>query len=68
MILENVQMPELEVGDYFKFNRMGAYTNAAASRFNGIVKPMIHYYRDGEKLELEKDRLKKKNCIMHINK
>jgi len=44
VILENVEMPEMEIGDLLKFKEMGAYTNAAASSFNGIAKPYIYYY------------------------
>ncbi len=44
VIVENVKIPELEIGDYLKFNEMGAYTMAAASSFNGIAKPHIYYF------------------------
>ena len=33
----------MEVGDWIYFENMGAYTLAAASTFNGFMKPRIHY-------------------------
>lgn len=41
VIIEKVKMPELEIGDYMRFNEMGAYTSAAASSFNGIPQALI---------------------------
>jgi len=43
VIVENVQVPELEIGDYLKFRDMGAYTMAASSTFNGIPKPYLYF-------------------------
>lgn len=43
-VVENIQLPELELGDFLKFRNMGAYTMAAASSFNGIPKPYIYYF------------------------
>lgn len=43
VIIENVSIPELEIGDYLHFHEMGAYTLSAASEFNGIPKPSIQY-------------------------
>lgn len=43
VIVENVEIPELDLGDYLKFKDMGAYTMAASSTFNGIPKPNIYY-------------------------
>ena len=37
-------MAELQVGDWIYFDNMGAYTVAAASSFNGFLKPKTHYY------------------------
>ena len=34
---------ELHVGDWVGFEAMGAYTSAAASRFNGIDLPIKQY-------------------------
>ena len=45
VILENVSIPELEIGDYLCFRDMGAYTYSASSEFNGIRHPLV-YYRD----------------------
>ena len=53
VILENVQMPELELGDLIRFNHMGAYTSAASSEFNGLAKPKIYYYGQAEKIMTE---------------
>ena len=33
----------MEVGDWLFFENMGAYTMAAASTFNGFMKPRVHY-------------------------
>lgn len=44
VVVENNQIPELEIGDYLKFKEMGAYTMAAASCFNGIPRPYIYYF------------------------
>lgn len=35
-VMENVWLPHLECGDWLVFPRMGAYTKAAASTFNGF--------------------------------
>jgi len=36
---------ELFVGDWLAFQHAGAYTSAAASTFNGMPKPTVHYCR-----------------------
>ena len=33
----------MEIGDWMYFENMGAYTLAAASTFNGFMRPRIHY-------------------------
>lgn len=43
VIIENVQLPELEIGDHFCFYNMGAYTDSASSEFNGIPRAKILY-------------------------
>ena len=43
MIIENVELPELNVGDYIYVENMGAYTTAAASSFNGMDPPINKY-------------------------
>jgi ornithine decarboxylase len=40
-IVENCQLPLLDVGDWLVFENMGAYTVAAASTFNGFQKPTL---------------------------
>ena len=42
-ILEDVELPELEDGDWIFFKDMGSYTLAAGSCFNGIPKPRVYY-------------------------
>ena len=44
LILEDQQLPELEIGDRLFFHNMGAYTLSASSKFNGIAKPLILYH------------------------
>ncbi|KAM9320103.1 LOW QUALITY PROTEIN: antizyme inhibitor 2 [Gastrophryne carolinensis] len=43
IIAENVQLPELYLGDWLLFENMGAYSVAASSTFNGFQKTRIHY-------------------------
>ncbi|OQR69406.1 ornithine decarboxylase 2-like [Tropilaelaps mercedesae] len=40
---DNVQLPELEVGNWLAFHDMGAYTCSASSTFNGFSKPTFHF-------------------------
>lgn len=42
-ILQAVQLPDHEVGEWLYFRDMGAYTMAAASTFNGMPGPIRHY-------------------------
>lgn len=42
-ILEEVELPELEDGDWIYFQDMGSYTLAAGSCFNGIPRPRVYY-------------------------
>lgn len=44
-LYECVDLPKMEIGDWLVFNNMGAYTIAAASRFNGLEKPQVTYIR-----------------------
>eukprot|EP00658_Telonema_sp_P-2_P010159 TRINITY_DN13827_c0_g1_i2.p1 TRINITY_DN13827_c0_g1~~TRINITY_DN13827_c0_g1_i2.p1 ORF type:complete len:455 (+),score=74.87 TRINITY_DN13827_c0_g1_i2:338-1702(+) len=44
-IFESVQLPLLSVGQLLLFKHMGAYTNAAASNFNGVSSPNVIYFR-----------------------
>ncbi|XP_063807324.1 antizyme inhibitor 2-like [Pseudophryne corroboree] len=43
MILEEVALPELEVGDWIIFQNMGAYHQTMATTFNGFLPPPVHY-------------------------
>jgi len=44
-MVEECWLPELEVGDTIFIEKMGAYTNASASKFNGFeVKDFIYVY------------------------
>ena len=40
-----MEIPELQVGDWLLWENMGAYTTAAATNFNGFSKPQTYYYR-----------------------
>ncbi|RXN24398.1 nucleolar 10 [Labeo rohita] len=42
-IVEQCNLPDLQVGDWLLFENMGAYTVAASSTFNGFQKPDIYY-------------------------
>ncbi len=42
-IVEQCNLPDLQVGDWLVFENMGAYTVAASSTFNGFQRPDIHY-------------------------
>lgn len=43
-ILENTQLPDLDVGEWMYFKDMGAYTMASASTFNGMPAPTRSYH------------------------
>jgi ornithine decarboxylase len=43
VVAKEVEIEELSVGDWVAFEHMGAYTSAAASRFNGIELPVREY-------------------------
>lgn len=43
-IAKDINMPELEVGEWLYFKNMGAYTTAAASPFNGFKSHANTYY------------------------
>ncbi|XP_067934271.1 ornithine decarboxylase-like [Watersipora subatra] len=42
-IAEEIELPELNDGDWIYFNDMGAYTLAAGSSFNGMPRPRVYY-------------------------
>lgn len=43
LIGTDFSLPEMKIGDWLVFKEMGAYTNAAASNFNGFKKSEIIY-------------------------
>jgi diaminopimelate decarboxylase len=43
LIAENVEIPELRVGDWLCVDAMGAYTIVSGSGFNGFKKPRRIY-------------------------
>lgn len=44
VIMKEHFLPELEEGEHIMWRDMGAYTSAAASKFNGFSKPRVWYY------------------------
>eukprot|EP01101_Sappina_pedata_P011997 TRINITY_DN8158_c0_g1_i1.p1 TRINITY_DN8158_c0_g1~~TRINITY_DN8158_c0_g1_i1.p1 ORF type:complete len:604 (-),score=320.70 TRINITY_DN8158_c0_g1_i1:112-1923(-) len=52
VICKDIELPELQVGDWLYFMDMGAYTLASASSFNGFKPPNAKYlmYTGGESL------------------
>ncbi|XP_069478540.1 antizyme inhibitor 2-like [Ambystoma mexicanum] len=42
-IAENLELPELQIGDWLIFDNMGAYTVVTSSTFNGFQQPQIFY-------------------------
>lgn len=43
LIGRDLSLPEMKIGDWLVFSRMGAYTMSAASQFNGFKKSAIMY-------------------------
>ncbi|XP_060061078.1 antizyme inhibitor 2-like [Erinaceus europaeus] len=43
LFLEEVKLPELDVGDWLVFSSMGAYTSVMSSSFNGFLPASIFY-------------------------
>lgn len=43
LIGRDFQLPEMRIGDWLVFERMGAYTMAAGSRFNGFGSGVVYY-------------------------
>lgn len=41
-VVEHVLLHEMELGDWFIFENMGAYTLPVASTFNGFPVPKVH--------------------------
>ncbi|XP_063807325.1 ornithine decarboxylase-like [Pseudophryne corroboree] len=52
VILEEVDLPELEVGDWIIFQNMGAYCMAQRSTFNGFLPPPVHHILGKDKWTL----------------
>ena len=42
-ITKDARLPELSIGDWLYYEEMGAYTMAAASRFNGFNLSRVFY-------------------------
>ncbi|XP_050307067.1 ornithine decarboxylase 1-like isoform X1 [Anthonomus grandis grandis] len=42
-LVEDMELPDLEVGDWMVFEDMGAYTLSAGCAFNGFPLPKVHY-------------------------
>ncbi|XP_047197567.1 ornithine decarboxylase-like [Hippoglossus stenolepis] len=42
-IVEQCNLPDMQVGDWLVFENMGAYTVVTSSTFNGFQRPGIHY-------------------------
>merc|ERR1711915_362068 len=42
-VLETVELPDLDIGDWVFFSNMGAYTSAAGSTFNGMPRPNTYH-------------------------
>lgn len=49
-VAKDVQLPELEVGEWMVFHEMGAYTIAAATTFNGFQLPSMKFLLSTETL------------------
>jgi len=58
-LTKNIELPELNVGDWLIFENMGAYTLVAASKFNGMKKPKVFYINnpDSDKLLLKPSKI-----------
>jgi len=46
-IAKNIDLPQLEVGDWLFFKDMGAYTTSASTEFNGFKRPFLWYIYSG---------------------
>ncbi|OWK12673.1 hypothetical protein Celaphus_00014891 [Cervus elaphus hippelaphus] len=55
LFLKEVQLPELDVGDWLVFPFMGAYTSVMSSTFNGFS-PASIYYAMGPELRRHSDK------------
>ena len=39
-----VSLPELNVGDWLYYKKMGAYRESCSTSFNGYLRPKVHYF------------------------
>lgn len=46
LVVENVLLHEMDLGDWIIFENMGAYTLPVASPFNGFPVPKVHIVAD----------------------
>jgi hypothetical protein len=56
-------MEELDVGDWLRFPRMGAYTRATASEFNGFPTPDVFILDKQQCIQYEYSRHTVPNCF-----
>ncbi|XP_013391343.1 ornithine decarboxylase isoform X2 [Lingula anatina] len=47
-LAQNIQLPELDIGDWLYVPNMGAYTTVLATSFNGIARPELFYLASDE--------------------
>lgn len=45
-VIEDIVLPEMDLGDWIVFENMGAYTLPVASPFNGFPIPKVHIIAD----------------------
>jgi hypothetical protein len=55
LVKKDVVLPQMNIGEWFVFREMGAYTIAAASTFNGFQLPSIKYHLPSHTLEAIRD-------------
>ncbi|XP_013392112.1 antizyme inhibitor 2 [Lingula anatina] len=48
LLAQNIQLPELDIGDWLYVPNMGAYTIVLASSFYGIAPPELFYFASDE--------------------
>lgn len=68
-IVDSVNLPELQVGDWVYFEQMGAYTAAASSSFNGFAPPEAQYFYDAVPAQVHEPTTQKfpnENVLPHV--
>jgi ornithine decarboxylase len=68
-VMNEAQLPELQVGDWLYWEQMGAYTVAAASSFNGFSPPKPRYVYDGHPMsegDHETSHYERQNVLPHV--